>query len=92
MYYTRANTTRFAEKGNRIFSVAPGSYDTPMFQESDSTEDTIRDTIPLRRVGHPAEMGLLVAQLAGPGHDYLTGTDILADGGMCASMTTPQLS
>lgn len=91
MYYTRANTTRFAERGNRIFSVAPGSYDTPMFQESESTEDTIRDTIPLRRVGDPAEMGLLVAQLAGPGHDYLTGTDILADGGMYASMMTPQI-
>ena len=91
MYYTRANTSRFAERGNRIFSVAPGSYDTPMFQESDSTEDTIREAIPLRRVGHPAEMGLLVAQLVGPGHDYLTGTDVLADGGMHASMMTPQI-
>lgn len=91
MYYTMANTTRFAAKGNRIFSVAPGSYDTPMFQESNSTEDSIRDTIPLRRVGDPAEMGLLVAQLAGPGHDYLTGVDVLADGGMCAAMTVQQL-
>ena len=62
-----------------------------MFQESDSTEDTIREAIPLRRVGHPAEMGLLVAQLVGPGHDYLTGTDVLADGGMHASMMTPQI-
>lgn len=91
MYYTMANACRFANRGNRIFSVAPGSYDTPMFRDSDSTEDSIRDTIPLRRVGDPAEMGRLVAQLAGPGHDYLTGADILADGGMCASMTVPQL-
>lgn len=92
MYYTQANATRFAERGNRIFSVAPGSYDTPMFQESNSTEDSIRDTIPLRRVGDPAEMGCLVAQLAGPGHDYLTGVDVLADGGMFAATTVPQIS
>lgn len=92
MYYTMANTCRFAEKGNRIFSVAPGSYDTPMFQDSESTEDSIRETIPLRRVGDPKEMGCLVAQLAGPGHDYLTGTDVLADGGMYASMMIPQLT
>ena len=92
MYYTRANTTRFAAEGNRIFSVAPGSYDTPMFQDSNSTADGVSGIIPLGRVGRPEEMGLLVAQLAGPGHDYLTGTDILADGGMLAATLTPQLT
>lgn len=92
MYYTKANTTRFAERGCRIFSVAPGSYATPMFEESDTTAENVSAAVPARRVGDPAEMGLLVAQLAGPGHDYLTGVDILADGGMYAMASTPQIA
>lgn len=91
MYYAMENAERFADKGNRVFSVAPGSYDTPMFRSGNSTPEMIVDGIACHRVGDPDEMGCLVAQLAGPCHDYLTGVDVLMDGGMLAMTIAPQL-
>lgn len=43
-----------------------------------------RSTIPLGRLGRPEEIGDLIAFLATPGGAYVTGTTIVADGGVDA--------
>ena len=47
--------------------------------------------IPLQRWGHAYEMGKLVEFLCSSGAGYLTGVDILADGGCTFSAVTPQI-
>jgi NAD(P)-dependent dehydrogenase (short-subunit alcohol dehydrogenase family) len=41
---------------------------------------------PVPRLGAPAEIAEAVAWLAGPGASFVTGTDLLVDGGVVAAM------
>ncbi len=94
-YFVYANTWRFAKKGCRILSVSPGSYLTPMHQAliDNAPESAGRNLqgIPLQRWGHPYEMGKLVAFLCSKGAGYITGVDILADGGCTFAGTVTQI-
>lgn len=91
MYYTMANTVRFGKKGSRIFSIAPGSFDTPMLQSGTTDKASIAERTAFKRFGTPEEMADLVVKLMGPGHDYLTGCDIVMDGGKRAMSVAKQL-
>lgn len=86
--YTRANACRFGERGNRVFSVSPGTFDTPMLSGSErGSVEVAKDMTVLGRIGDPDEMAFLVASLVNPSAAYLTGVDVLMDGGMVARMT-----
>jgi len=69
-----------AQTGIRVMAVAPGLFNTPMM-ESLPSEVTAKITanIPFpARLGHPAEFGLMVAQIVE--NPYLNGTTIRLDG------------
>jgi NAD(P)-dependent dehydrogenase (short-subunit alcohol dehydrogenase family) len=78
---------RFGEKGARILSVSPGSFDTSMGRlEEKSGSRELLQFAALKRFGRPEEIAELLAFCASkPG--YLTGIDILCDGGTLAGMT-----
>jgi 3-oxoacyl-[acyl-carrier protein] reductase len=44
--------------------------------------DMVKDWIPLKRVGQPAEVAGLAAYLAGAESGYMTGASLTIDGGM----------
>lgn len=91
-YYTRANTRRFGQKGCRIFSIAPGAFDTPMLREaSDAAVEGIRRGTAFGRLGDPGEMAEFVARLLEPGLEYLTGVDLILDGGKFGMTMAKQL-
>lgn len=91
-YYTRANTLRFGRKGCQIFSIAPGAFDTPMLRESpDEVIAGIAKGTALGRLGEPEEMADFIVRLFEPGHDYLTGVDLILDGGKFGMTTAKQL-
>lgn len=92
MYYTQANTKRFGAKNSQIFSVAPGAFDTPMLRES-SDEDVnafVANTA-FKRPGTPEEMAAFICGLLSKEHPYLTGVDLILDGGMTAMAMIPQI-
>lgn len=95
IYFTQKNVARFAEKHCRILSISPGCYLTPMHQKlidnQPETAENQLDLIPAGRWGHPYEIGALTAFLCSPGAGYITGTDILADGGQNAGIFVPQI-
>ena len=76
-------------------SVSPGSYLTRMHQALiDNQPESARQVmqgIPLQRWGHAYEMGKLVEFLCSSGAGYITGVDILADGGCTFPTVTPQI-
>lgn len=91
-YYTRANTRRFGQKGCRIFSIAPGAFDTPMLREaSDAAVEGIRRGTAFGRLGDPGEMAEFIVRLLEPGLEYLTGVDLILDGGKFGMTMAKQL-
>lgn len=92
IYYTKANTVRLGKKNTAIFSVAPGSFDTPMLRESpDEQLAKIAQGTAFGRLGDPDEMADFIVKLLEPGHEYLTGVDLILDGGKSAMVLAKQL-
>ena len=93
--FARMNTVRFAKRGVRILSFSPGSYLTPMHQllidnQPDMAEAQMELT-PLRRWGRPVEVAGFIEFLCSPLAGYVTGVDILADGGTIAMQRVKQI-
>lgn len=87
-WYCTSQSERFGSKGVRIVSVSPGSIDTEMGRlEAESGAGAMVADAAVPRWGEPEEMAELLAFCAGDKAGYLTGTDILSDGGVVASMT-----
>ena len=87
-WYSTSQAERFNGKGLRVVSVSPGSIDTEMgrLEEQAGAGAMVADAA-VPRWGKPEEMAELLAFCASAKAGYLTGTDILNDGGVIASMT-----
>jgi NAD(P)-dependent dehydrogenase (short-subunit alcohol dehydrogenase family) len=87
-WYSTSQSERFGAKGIRIVSVSPGSVDTEMGRlEAEAGAGALVADAAVPRWGKPEEMAELLAFCASDKAAYLTGTDILNDGGVIASMT-----
>jgi NAD(P)-dependent dehydrogenase (short-subunit alcohol dehydrogenase family) len=86
-WYSSSQAERFNTRGLRIVSVSPGSVDTEMgrLEEKAGAGAMVTDAA-VPRWGLAEEMTGLFAFCASTKADYLTGTDILNDGGVVASM------
>ena len=93
-YYTQANALRVAmKKGSRIISIAPGSFYTPMLAggNDEAMQASIKRGTVYQRFGTSEEMADLICHLVAPGHGYLTGVDIIHDGGKTALAFAKQM-
>ena len=77
-------------RGARILSLSPGTTDTPMSRAEIAAhpimEDLIKDR-PLGRIGRPEEIATVVGFLTSDGASFMTGSDVLVDGGMACIVT-----
>ena len=88
-----ARTTKLAGNNVTINNLLPGAYDTDRLkttmqgaaQKSGKTMDDVMDarrkTIPALRFGNPAEFGATCAFLCSQQAGYITGQNVLTDGG-----------
>ena len=80
---TKVMALELAEHGITVNSVAPGEIATPMTGNEDVDPDTIeRPGIPMERPGHAGEIAAVIAFLVSPAASYVTGTSVVADGGL----------
>lgn len=88
--FTRALALEMAEHGINVVAICPGSFDTPMMRSMaasrgwDSEDEYIKELgkeLPMRRLGTIDEMGDLAVFLASDRSKYITGTEIVIDGG-----------
>lgn len=88
LWYTRSQAQAFGRRGARIVSVSPGSIDTAMGRmEERNGSGAMLDHAALKRFGTPEEVAEVLAFAASDKAGYLTGVDILCDGGVVAAMT-----
>lgn len=90
MAVARALAVELGGRGIRVNTVSPGTIDTPMLRRDLAGMDDgkiadflaqVRAANALGRVGEPREIADVVVFLCSQGGSYITGEDILVDGG-----------
>ncbi|WFL77663.1 SDR family oxidoreductase [Altererythrobacter arenosus] len=85
---TKSVATWCAQQGNaiRCNTVIPGATDTGILAEAEKAtpglKQVVAATSPLKRLADPAETAAAIAFLASDECPYMTGADMLVDGGM----------
>ncbi|WP_257350427.1 SDR family NAD(P)-dependent oxidoreductase [Pseudalkalibacillus decolorationis] len=82
--FTKALAVEFSQYGIRVNSVSPGYTITPLTEEglkNNRFEEAIKRHTALKRVGKPKEIANVIAFAASSEASYMTGSDLLVDGG-----------
>ncbi len=81
--FSKSLAREVGSRGITVNCVAPGFIDTDMTRElSDDQRSALLGSIPLGRLGQPAEIASVVAFLASPAAAYVTGETLHVNGGM----------
>ncbi len=93
IWYSNKMAKQFGSRNLRILSVSPGTFNTEMGKlEEKSGSDKIAEKSALGRVGKVEEIAGILACAAGREASYMTGIDILCDGGTVASVSLKDLA
>ena len=75
----------WGRRGGRVNSLAPGLIDTPMGRQEAEQQPIMKvmlDKTPLERLGRSEEVAAVVAFLLSEQASFISGIDVLVDGGM----------
>lgn len=82
--FTKALALELAPFGIRVNSISPGFIETPLIETGMQNEKfmkAVKRNTALGRVGKPDEIANVIAFVASEEASYMTGTDVLVDGG-----------
>ncbi len=86
---TKSLASEFGKRGIRVNSIHPGVIETPMTQDSlknKTMKDATLSKVPLGRVGKPIDIAMAVLFLVSDAASYITGEELVVDGGWISSM------
>jgi len=81
---TRVMALELARHNVQVNAICPGYFNTPMNEAlfaSPVGQEIIRRSIPMRRLGDPAELAPTVVFLASEASSFMTGSVVVVDGG-----------
>jgi NAD(P)-dependent dehydrogenase (short-subunit alcohol dehydrogenase family) len=87
----------WGDKGARINSISPGIISTPMGQlelagPTGGGMQAMLDASATKRLGTPEDIAHATEFLLDPGSSFITGTDLLVDGGVISALRSGRLS
>jgi 3alpha(or 20beta)-hydroxysteroid dehydrogenase len=91
---TRSLALEFGPAGIRVCTIIPGGINTPMNNPGGATVDELNKSykhVPLQRIGEPIEVARATLFLASDDASYITGADLIVDGGDSAGYYQPGL-
>ncbi len=93
----QASAMAWGERGARVNSISPGIIVTPLALHELNSEigDMYRAMVnasPAKRMAPPDEIAVAASYLLGPPPGFVTGSDLLIDGGVIAAMKTGKLA
>ena len=84
---SKAAATTFGRLGVRVNALFPGIIETPMTQNLSTSKELLDQLVratPLQRLGKPADIANAALFLASDDSSYITGAEIVIDGGFSA--------
>lgn len=80
---TKSAAVEFVGENIRVNSICPGMFDTNLFEASVPREawEPLVDLVPMKRFGKPDEIGWGAVFLASDESSFMTGSDLVIDGG-----------
>ncbi|HEY4785356.1 MAG TPA: SDR family oxidoreductase [Bacteroidales bacterium] len=85
IWYAKTDAVKFGNRGIRVLSVSPGFFETPMGELEKKRTDAYIKNSAIKRMGRVEEIANLISFCVSDKASYLTGTDILCDGGCIAA-------
>ncbi|WP_205873111.1 SDR family oxidoreductase [Mycobacterium camsae] len=83
IHLTKAMAVEFAPHRIRVNSISPGYIMTELVEPLAEYHRLWEPRIPMRRIGRPEELSGLYLYLASAASSYMTGSDLVIDGGYC---------
>ena len=84
--YARTWAAEFKDRGIRVNTLSPGVTDTPILDSQTETRENLEKMyhamVPLGRLAHADEIANAAVFLASDQSSYVTGSDLMADGGI----------
>lgn len=85
----RTLSAELLERGIRVNAISPGPIETPIFGRTGAPEaasqnmkETMRQLVPLKRLGDPEEIARTALFLASNDSAFIVGSEIVIDGGL----------
>jgi len=88
--FTQREAVRVGPQGARVVSLSPGLIDTPQGQQEAGEHPVMAEMLkatPLGRLGLPQEVAKVVAFALSDDASFLSGIDLLVDGGLVAAIS-----
>ena len=82
--FTKSTAIQYAKENIRCNSVHPGPIDTPMLRSDEPDPARRAQNVPLGREGKPEEVAYGVLYLASDESSFVTGAELVIDGGRTA--------
>jgi len=86
----RRATSPWAAQGARVLALSPGVIDTPMGRRELDEQTHVAEMVertPMKRTGTADEIAGVVEFLCSPAAAYMTGSEVLVDGGHVATLS-----
>ncbi|CAD5232995.1 unnamed protein product [Bursaphelenchus xylophilus] len=95
-HFTRGAALKYAKDGIRVNTVSPGSVESDFVSRHGGDDEMTKAIaekwanlfVPLKRAGKPDEVASLVLFVASDEASYITGTNMMVDGGAMAGIPT----
>jgi gluconate 5-dehydrogenase len=79
--FTKYLAVNYAKNGIRVNSISPGAFPNKEVQKNKKFIKKLKSKIPLERLGQPEDLMGAIVFLASDDSSYVTGQNILIDGG-----------